>query len=617
MVSLNPTNLMSVVDNYYDVHAASHEAALNIKPATNASEVFAMRKVSSLDGDSLKKLEKLGITKNIRHPVLIQKRWGGAVGISQLISSQNVGFKADGPDDMANLAKETVEGVAQPLVHLGVLGLFYPFVAMGAKGLAADHRDLLEAKAELQNELQEQRSQLESLHGELKENGVQLPILHTLQVQNVKELPVLFRQMSRSIQNHFAKHGKDEKFEQLSNYLKEAIRFGFVLKALDQTKQDQKESWCAATGMRGMQRAMQLFIVDAISSLGAFILKGAAASTMTSIATGVGVLGTGVMAGAQFLMMTSGLIKARIGIKSWQDMRQNIKADQQKLHKIEEPDVKHSLTRKIAEDKRLNLWQTLQKVVPGLSLATGQALMLGWSVTSLALIVSGVAAPVGIAMMLALLVPGVGLTLAASLPKIGLEAQFDRAIDKRFGCHDEDEGFDKVAYIQELPRDAKTLAQHELHLTQLLQEVESKDVATLTQSLAPQKNETETFNNVYSLLAKVDRLEDFSAELFKIKGARTLFEAKHVVEEKEVKPIFSWSHLKNPLQLKSSRLFHQGDSYTKVKTLMHFQPERVEKSAVRTETTELAVGILKDFMTRQLRAELYATRSAFEFAGDI
>jgi len=35
---------------------------------------------------------------------------------------------------MANLAKETVEGVAQPLMHLGVIGLFYPFVAMGAKG---------------------------------------------------------------------------------------------------------------------------------------------------------------------------------------------------------------------------------------------------------------------------------------------------------------------------------------------------------------------------------------------------------------------------------------------------------------------------------------------------
>lgn len=633
-------SVTGLVNEFYGRHAGlSSDQPIE---SLNPPKVFAMRKVRSMDDVNLRKLEKLGVSEKISQPVLVKRKWGAAVGISALISSQNAGFKADGPDDMANLAKESVEGVAQPLVHLGVLGLFYPFVAMGAKGLQQDLVDLQTEQGELQEAISATHKQLAELASDLQEEGFTLPAFEPNQVEpgskafaNYKRSFLALSQVLPGLIT-----SQPNQAALLIQYQKHAIKLGFLLQDHLANARDTSESWTAAKGMRGMQRAMQLFIVEAASSLMTFVTSGQAASTFSSVATGVGFLGTGLMAGAQFLMMTAGLFKIRAGALDFQDMRLQRKADQNRLVEIKELDedlgdvttknkeIKTALRNKIQHDTNKARWSLMRDMLPGASLAIGQALMLSWSIASLVFVATGVGAPVGIAMMLALLIPGVGLTLAASLPKIGLEAIFDSALDDRFGAHTDEDGFDEIEYAQSLPRNEHELAIHANALEHLMSEVESASSAQFLQSLrnsASGVDAASDFTLLYQLLGRADQLEEFSCELMRNKKPKngygesmeSLFSFERIIEKADVKPILDWKNLKNPLNLRHTQLFHKNQERVKEKTLMHFEPTRVEGSGLKSNVIEAAIISLKGFAIKQLRAELQVTRQMLEIATQI
>ena len=472
----------------------------------------------------------------------------------------------------------------------------------------------------MNTQIQDKRAELKKTHQKLEEKGISLTKVHEDTLTSFKkykpQLQAATAQIKRKLEQLAQQESPSQDSRQLVlSYFKNAMALGFLTEQQTTLKSDQKDAWSAAKGMKGMQRAMQLFICEAATSLMSFITKGAASSTMSTISTGIGLIGTGIMGGAQFLMMMSGLFKARAGIKHLSDMRQSVNQDTAKLRHISDVFINKALTRKVVDDQKQSRWQFLEKAIPGTTLSIGQGLMFGWSATSLGLILSGVGAPAGIGLMLGLLIPGVALTLAAALPKIGLESILGNKLDQKCGAFGSDEGFDALEYMKDLPNDAESLAKKANALSDLLDELKHKPDADLDQYLIP-ANQATGFKALYSQLEKIDRLENFSEQLAKSKLGKSCFLTDNVIEYKKAHPLLSLKNIKNPLQIRHSKLFNPNGERICIKKHMHFQAARVTNTSdihVRDNANKIARDILKEFALKQARAELKVIQSLLAY----
>lgn len=358
-----------------------------------------------------------------------QKTWIGRLGASA------GGFAFDGPDDCASFAKESVEGIAQPLIHLGVLGGFYPFVALGASGLA--------------DELHETRDNIEAITAKHQQTNADINAnLEMLGIRADQDLKTVFAALVNSTQvNHTqadSTYNPDtsstvDAWETCSLLIQRAV----LEDQLKWAKADNKEIWCAKHGMQGMLQAMRLFMLEAGSTLTSLLTSGNAMSASAMTAFLLGNIGSAVMGGGQVLMMTAGAIKTTHGLRQWRQLRQQARA-------LETLNSRNENLKKvafhIAQHKRLQAkWAALTQTLPGSSLTIGQALMATWSGLSLAALASGVGAP-AFPLMLSLLVPGVGLTLAA----VGLEKTHEHYQDNDLAQHGPEDNFDAPEYLRTL-----------------------------------------------------------------------------------------------------------------------------------------------------------------------
>jgi|GEM_PF-3546788 len=548
-----------------------------------------------------------------------------------------VAFKADGPDDMASLAKETVEGVAQPLVHLGVLGLFYPFVAMGAKGLREDYVELLEDKTALQETINTLETELIQTAQDLPQ--YQLPTLNA--GSNASQRRAICQQVAACLK-------QNPQDTALAEYFKSVLELGFLVEGLHNLKRDVPEAWSAQLGMRGMKHAMQLFCVESVASLASITTQAQASTAFAAIGAGVGAIGTGLMGGAQFLMMISGLCKAGNGVKQCHDMRS--KASHVSLDKLNNINFEQSskleskqLTAQSLRDyqqdlKREGRLNLARLALPGISLSIGQALMLAWSITSLAAVFSGVGAPVGIGMMLALLIPGVALTLASALPQVGLESIMNKFTDKRIGKHGQDDGFDATAYWFQLllkqqsnqaagdqvkpdsllsSRNLEYLTQHaqqlQHKLTQLNQVMLNKnyDQQQLLAVFGLQR--TNGPEQIIRLVEDLGQDESLQHQLQKKFGKKSaLFDVARTIEYRPCPALLSFAAFKNPLGTLKSKCMRDKSLQPKVVETLSLNAKQLRNQEYVASIEQLGLQEVADYGVKRLRAALRATQEGLD-----
>lgn len=626
-------------------------------------------------------------------------------GMSKYLATSAAAFKLDGPDDLANAVKELVEGIAQPLMHMGVIAGFLPFVWMGAKGLhqeqkesAQDKRETLQEIHKTQLKILELKQSLEA-ESDHKNNKVYEHILKHIpdatlgafkgafkkknqfnpldnfdgsKLQfSAAQLKALTVNASKQIEgmdqseetsetesalSQDASNLRDEcnasfnlrstadsdtasdvssldveslePQQKLEELVRSALKLSTLQVHLSEVKADNLEHRLAFGGMAGMFGAMVGFLAEASCSLMTFLTSGTTKSIFANANEAIGIGSTGVMGVAQLLMTLAGLVKAGTGIKTGLDMRAEIK-HMQRLKDVhahasnEQPSpITKALTDQIEMKKREKKWRIMEKVIPGGTLSIGQAAMCAWSVISLACTFSGVATPAGLALMLPLLIPGVGLTLAASLPKIGLDNVFEDKVDKRYGMHDEEVGFDKSEYQYQLfsegKTDAVTLAEHLNVRRDHLKEIEALSGDDLIKKLTesdnaedekPQNN-IEVYGSLKSKLQTVGRMDSFAEDAYTHKSLRHNFSTQKLVEWKPVDQSLRFSHLFKPWTLSNYKLFNRGDEKA-VTTQLHQIMDDPHDDAYIGKLNSVAADTLKNYAVRQLRAEIDATHDVF------
>lgn len=384
----------------------------------------------------------------------------GLFGISAAsvtnLSAATAGFKMDGPDDCATLAKEGAEGIAQPLIHLGVLGAFYPFVAMGAKGLSEEHTKVCKNIDEIIEQLQDKKDELlVKIKSLLGEDHLCLMAIESDGLTQ-ETLTQLYREINRILKGGTVNCGinSDSVDLALATFIA-SVQVQVMTDQLDWAKAEKKEIWLAKVGMNGMLQAMRLFVAEAGFTLASMLNSGQASSGLAFTAGILGSIGTGVMGLGQMFMMGAGITKTVNGIIESKQLRQDASELKKMIDGQPEDSPLKQMYQQLKTDKEQEaFWALMSQAIPGTSLAVGQALMLSWSVlsvVSITMIASGVAAPAGGAgLMLSLMVPGVFLTLASSLPGVGLESIMESLKEEVLGMHDEEDGFDVNEFFNDL-----------------------------------------------------------------------------------------------------------------------------------------------------------------------
>tara|TARA_B100000676_G_C18069009_1_gene843011 strand:+ start:226 stop:2937 length:2712 start_codon:yes stop_codon:yes gene_type:complete len=377
----------------------------------------------------------------------------------------------------------------------------------------------------------------------------------------------------------------DESFElkDLNDCLDTANSLVSNIEKFNKIKHEKPEAFAAYMGMSGMFKAMVLFFVGATGSIFPHLSDNVASQVIGKIGSVIGDIGTGVMAVAQLSMMISGVSKVYSGFKDVQNLRDKLKTVNAELNRLEQLNNKADFEPQITalKDMRANLpreikWKFLEKAVPGSSLTIGQGLMLAWSAISVAGILSGVGAPAGFGLMVPLLALGVGFTLASAMPKFGFEAIFEDQVDKRFGMHVEEKGFDKLDYRKEMrelgiknSQEISTFINNKTALLTALEKDDNKkgsnNIASIdnTQghinsdflSLLSKPLDDVDFKDLYNLLEKHDGLEEFSESIAHDKDIKKLdvFEEFKVIDVKKIESL-SFMHVFEPWKLRKTAL---------------------------------------------------------------
>ncbi|MES2663229.1 MAG: hypothetical protein V4629_08000 [Pseudomonadota bacterium] len=315
------------------------------------------------------------------------------------------GAPIDGFDDSAYLASTAVDGVWQPLLYLGVLSFFTPWVVIGEKGLRGEYLENKESRQQLKQELVDLKPELISKLKQalnLKREDIDLDS-PAKKAEYITQLKSIVNPSSANGINSL----NDEKEKALTTMLH--LQGLMTLEdELTENNLDKKESWLAMRGMQGMLASMVAFSSDAVITFITMLAKPGAA-TVLQVGSHIGNAGLGVMGVAQFLMMLSGGIKAGRGVKEQHAIKSLIKKLQNSKINFNESVFK-SIEKNLKNQASV-IWK--KKIWPGASLSVGQALMCTASALALVTLFSGAAFAWYIT--IPLLVVGVALTLLSAL----------------------------------------------------------------------------------------------------------------------------------------------------------------------------------------------------------
>lgn len=367
---------------------------------------------------------------------------GRKVATSKMLTSVASGFAVDGPDDAANAAKEGVHGIAQPILHLGVLGLFTPFVLMGERGLTAEHRESGETK----EELEEKKDILQSALFGVYENHVQIKsgILNELGIhidlaglKNAKSVKKLVKRISNKINQNTSRQDG----EKATKAFLQLISYYQISSELELATKESRELFAAKWGMRGMLSAMVLFLNEAATQLSAMKVSGLISGNLELASFASSIVGTSSMGVGQLMMSVSGILNTAKGVGQWRSIRQS-------AQRLEELALNHhyaEILKSMAADKRQEAkhaaWNT--EMIPGAELTAGQLLMLSVSIMSLVSFATGVASPLGFAGMTGLAASGAGATILSVFHGKRNESIKENLLAK----HGETEGFSERDYL--------------------------------------------------------------------------------------------------------------------------------------------------------------------------
>ena len=356
--------------------------------------------------------------------VLLVERTGGrsAVNMTSAVDGANFELRIPGSDEIAKLSKESVknlghgavEGLALPLAQLGIIGLFYPLVALGASVMKHELHEAKEELLHLHEKFEVKRDNLKEIAKELESKNPDTSAKleqFLIQYENPKKVKVKkirtdVHQLAEGIFRNLSKQNDPASQKTLVKAL-------YNLNHLVEIQLERKQ-------VKLEKQALKLFIAYGATSVAKYLAPKVAYKGLSIAGDVLNGAALGVMGISQVGVMLSGLFKSATGLLKFKTMQSNRQKIEALANTVAHEAAQIALTRYAILQKKQAFIEMLSKTVPGTTLSIGQAAMATWSLASFGFLVSGVGAPAGAGMMLGLLIPGVVLTLAASAPKIGL-----------------------------------------------------------------------------------------------------------------------------------------------------------------------------------------------------
>jgi hypothetical protein len=320
-----------------------------------------------------------------------------AVLITNLFKATEGQIRVPGSDEIANLSKESVkgagkdviEGIAQPLTQLGIIGLFYPFVAMG---LTAVEKEYNETKEELhtldqqkiacQNKIKQLNQQLHIYAPKaaaLIQDAIDQHRRH--KNPNIKKLKHQIQNASNSIFSVLNTHSETGRKE-LVSLLYQLNKLVLLHQKQKETNLKKREQFFDKRGLQGMLIALKLFIVYGATSLLKYLTSGQASTILSTFSQGFNLAGLSIMGISQIGIMASGIIKAASGLQKILVNKTKIGQLKYLAQNINDKEAKAALLRFRSLHKIYNIMEFFEKVGPGTILSIGQAELAAWSFAS-------------------------------------------------------------------------------------------------------------------------------------------------------------------------------------------------------------------------------------------